>query len=66
MKEVYRKLDLYFEHGTRMAWLLDWKKEQLHIYTTDQISALTQPQDVLSGGAILPGFKCRLSRIFHG
>jgi hypothetical protein len=45
---------------------VDWKKEQIHIYTTDQIEALTRPQDVLSGGLILPGFKCKLSRIFHG
>jgi Uma2 family endonuclease len=66
MKEVYRKIDLYFEHGTRMAWLIDWKKEQIHIYTTDQIEALTRPQDVLSGSTVLPGFKCRLNRIFHG
>jgi len=64
MKEVYRKLDLFFEHGTRMAWLVDWKKEQIHIYTTDQITALTRPQDTLTGGEVLPGFKCQLRRLF--
>ena len=33
--------------------------------TPDGIEALTRPHDVLLGGAVLPGFKCRLSRIFH-
>jgi Uma2 family endonuclease len=59
------KLDHYFENGTRLVWLVNWKIEQVHIYTADSIQALTLPHDVLSGGAVLPGFKCRLSRIFH-
>jgi len=64
MKQVHRKLDRYFEHGVRLVWWVDWTKEQVHIYTPDSISALTRGTDVLSGGDILPGFKCRLSRIF--
>jgi Uma2 family endonuclease len=66
MREVHRKLDLYFEHGTRVVWLVNWKLEQVHIYGSDSIEALTRPSDVLSGGAALPGFKCRLNRIFRG
>jgi Uma2 family endonuclease len=65
MLQIHRKLDHYFEQGTRLVWLVNWKIEQVHIYTADSIEALTRPQDVLSGGAVLPGFKCRLSRIFH-
>ncbi len=65
MKQVYRKLDLYFENGTQMAWLVDWKKRQVHCYTTDQIEALTRPEDMLTGGTVLPGFKCRLGRLFQ-
>ena len=44
---------------------LNWQFEQVHIYKPDSIEALTQPNDILSGGDVLPGFKCRLSRIFH-
>lgn len=64
MVQINRKLDHYFEHGTKLAWLVNWKKAQVHIYTPDSIEALTRPGDVLTGGEILPGFKCRLSRIF--
>ena len=66
MREVHRKLDLYFAHGTRVVWLVNWKLEQVHIYASDSIEAMTRPSDVLSGGGVLPGFKCRLNRIFRG
>jgi len=65
MREIHRKLDRYFDYGTRVVWWVNWKLEQVHIYTPDSIEALTRPNEVLSGGEVLPGFKCRLSRIFH-
>lgn len=65
MTQLNRKLEHYFEHGTELAWLVNWRKEQVHIYTPDSIEALTGPNDVLVGGKVLPGFKCKLSRIFR-
>jgi Uma2 family endonuclease len=65
LKQVHRKLDRYFDHGVRLVWWIDWTKEQVHIYTPDSISALTRRTDILSGGDVLPGFKCRLSRVFE-
>ena len=64
MTQLNRKLELYFEHGTRLAWLVNLRKQQVHIYTADSIEALTDLDDVLTGGAVLPGFKCKLRRIF--
>jgi Uma2 family endonuclease len=63
--QLNRKLDHYFEHGTRLAWLINWRKEQVHIYTPDSIEALTGPNDILTGGAVLPGFKSKLAKIFR-
>lgn len=65
MRQVHLKLDRSFEFGTRLVWWVDWKKEQVHIYTPDSVGALTQVNDVLSGGEVLPGFKCPLKRMFH-
>ena len=65
MQEIHRKLDLYFEHGTRLIWIINWKLEQIHIYRPDSIEALTRPTDVLPGAEVLPGFKCRLNQIFR-
>jgi Uma2 family endonuclease len=64
MTQINRKLELYFEHGARLAWLVNLRKQQIHIYTADSIEALTDLDDVLTGGAVLPGFKCKLRRIF--
>jgi Uma2 family endonuclease len=65
MMQVNRKLDRYFEHGARLAWLVNWPKQQVHIYTADSIESLTNLDDVLTGGIVLPGFKCKLRKIFQ-
>lgn len=65
MMQVNRKLDHYFEHGARLAWLVNWPKQQVHIYTADSIESLTNLGDVLTGGLVLPGFKCKLRKIFQ-
>jgi Uma2 family endonuclease len=65
MQRIHRKLDHYFERGTRLVWLVNWRIEQVHLYTPDNIQALTRPTDILTGGDVLPGFKCRLAQIFH-
>jgi Uma2 family endonuclease len=65
IRELHRKLDLYFEYGTRLVWIVNWKLEQIHVYRPDSIEALTRSADVLGGGEVVPGFKCRLSQIFH-
>jgi Uma2 family endonuclease len=64
VEAIHRKLDLYFEHGTRLVWVINWKLEQVHIYRPDSIEALTRPFDVLAADKVLPGFKCRLNQIF--
>jgi Uma2 family endonuclease len=65
MMQLNRKLDHYFEHGARLAWLVNWRKQQVHIYTADSIESLTNLDDVLTGGLVLPGFKCKLRKIFR-
>jgi len=65
MRQINRKLDHYFEHGAKLAWLVNWRKHQVQIYTADSIESLTGLDDVLTGGLVLPGFKCKLRKIFQ-
>ncbi len=65
MTTINRKLEHYFEHGAKLAWLVNWRKELVIIYTPDSVESLTQPEDVLTGGTALPGFKCKLGEIFR-
>lgn len=66
MTHINRKLEHYFEHGARLAWLVNWRKEQVIIYTADSIESLADSDDVLTGGAVLPGFRCKLQKLFRG
>jgi Uma2 family endonuclease len=65
MTVINRKLEHYFEHGAKLAWLVNWRKEQIIIYTSDSVESLTQPPNVLTGGSVLPGFKCKIGGIFR-
>ncbi len=64
MAQLSRKLEHYFEHGAKLAWLVNLPKQQVRIYTADSIESLTDLDDVLAGGVVLPGFKCKLRKIF--
>lgn len=66
MRELHRKIDLYFQYGARLVWIVNWKREQIHIYQPNSIEARTGLSDVLSGQDVLPGFKCRLGQVFRG
>ena len=65
MTVINRKLEHYFEFGAKLAWLVNWRKEQIIIYTSDSVESLTRPTEVLTGGGVLPGFKCKVGGIFR-
>jgi len=64
LKHINEKLDHYFEHDTRLAWVVDWKKREVTVHSPDNLAKLTRPNDVLTGGDVLRGFKCKLSKLF--
>ncbi len=65
MTQISRKLEHYFDYGTKLAWLVNWRKGQIIIYTPDSVESLTRVGDVLTGGAVLHGFRCKLGEIFR-
>lgn len=65
LRIIEDKLDKYFEHGTRLAWVVDYKRKTVSVHTLEGIRRLTKPNDVLDGGEVLPGFRCRLRQIFN-
>jgi Uma2 family endonuclease len=64
MKHINLKLDQYFDHETRLAWLVDWKKQEVTIHAPDRVTKLSNLDQVLTGGEVLPAFRCKLSKIF--
>jgi Uma2 family endonuclease len=64
VKIIETKIDKYFEHGTSLAWLVDSKRHTVTVYTLDGVTKLTRGADSLTGGNVLPGFRCKISQIF--
>ena len=63
-KVLEAKLEKYFAHGTRLVWFVDWKKQEVILHTPDTHRKLIGLNAMLTGGTVLPKFKCRLGDIF--
>ena|SRR6266480_7841118 len=48
----------------RFAWVVDPKRQTVIIHSLDAVTSLARLSDVLTGGEVLPRFKCRLRDIF--
>ncbi len=63
-REMERKLDEYFRAGVQLVWYVYPKTRTVRVFTaTDQMSELSE-DEVLQGGAALPGFELPLAELF--
>jgi len=63
-KVIEGKLAKYFAHGTRLAWLVDPRCATVTIHEPDSVTTLKGLAAMLTGGEVLPSFKCRLKEVF--
>ncbi len=61
---IERKLEKHFQHGTRLAWVVDPKRKTVTFHSLDEVTRLARLSDVLTGGDVLPRFSCKLRAIF--
>jgi Uma2 family endonuclease len=62
--EMRRKLKEYFLTGTQLVWIVDPVQRTVDVHTApDQLIRLKEG-DELDGGALLPGFRLSLERLF--
>jgi Uma2 family endonuclease len=62
--EMERKLKEYFFAGVRLVWYIDPKKQKAEVYTSPDQCVTLSGSDLLEGGAVLPGFRVPLRRLF--
>jgi Uma2 family endonuclease len=62
--EIDRKLQEYFEAGCRLAWIIDPRAQTVRVYASPRRSRLLTRDQTLEGGAVLPGFKLPLRKLF--
>ena len=61
---IERKLEKYFQHGTRLAWVVDPRRHTVAVHSVDAVARLQRLTDTLTGCELLTGFKCRLRDVF--
>jgi Uma2 family endonuclease len=62
-KQIKSKIEKYFAHGTRAVWIVDCKRQEVTVHTPESARKVTGLNAFLTGGEILPKFRCRLSQI---
>jgi Uma2 family endonuclease len=55
-KEMRRKRQEFFGHGTRLVWQIDPKSGTVEVFTSVAKSKVLRAGEILDGGEVLPGF----------
>ena len=64
MAKVAAKMHRWFQAGVELAWVVDPMARIVTTYRgADEILVQTE-RDVLSGGKVLPRFKCKIAELF--
>ncbi len=62
--EMQRKLKEYFLAGSQLVWLVDPDARTVDVHTAPDRFIRLDEEEVLDGGAVLPGFRLPLQRVF--
>ena len=63
-RELRRKAARYLAAGTPMVWLVDPEAHSLELHQANAAPRLLVGDDVIEGGATLPGFRAAVSDLF--
>lgn len=62
--KVMKKVNHWLSSGVSQVWVVDPEEKNVIIYDKGGKHTIFENYDILEGGEILPGFKCRVSEIF--
>jgi len=64
-KEMQEKLEEYFAGGSQLVWYVYHRpRKEVRVYTSPQQCSVLAADQVLDGGAVLPGFRLELCELF--
>ena len=62
--ELREKARRYLAHGTQLVWLVDTDTREVEIHRPDAAPQTLGSDDVIAGGALLPGFRVTVRDLF--
>jgi Uma2 family endonuclease len=62
--DMTRKVAEYFATGAQQVWHLFPESMRARVYRSPTETTEHQPEDILEGGDLLPGFRCRAADLF--
>lgn len=61
---VLDKIGDYFRSGVEIVWVIDPDSRRVNVYSKDKgVRTLTE-KEILTGGDVLPGFRCKVADLF--
>ena len=62
--ELQTRVAEYFRAGTRLVWIVEPATRTVHLYRAPHELQAFGEEDELTGGDVLPGFRCPVRRLF--
>lgn len=62
--DMTRKIEEYFDAGAKQVWHLFPETESLTVFTSPSDTVTYSANEEISGGDLLPGFRCRVAELF--
>ena len=59
-----RKIADYLEHGVEVVWVLDPDSKRVAIYSKNEGVKSLGDKETITGGEVLPGFRCKVADFF--
>jgi Uma2 family endonuclease len=66
LNKTDRKMALYLNHGSRLAWLIDPKSKTARVYRPGENFELLHAERWLTGNSVVPNFRLSLAKLFEG
>jgi Uma2 family endonuclease len=62
--DVHVKIAEYFAPGARLVWIVETATRRVHVYRSPHDVQVVEEDDDLTGGDVLPDFRCAAKRLF--
>jgi len=66
VSKTERKLALYLNYGSRLAWLIDARNKTVRVYRPGENFELLDSGRWLTGNSVVPNFRLSLAKLFEG